>query len=30
VVLAWAGNTVANLTNLVIIGHAGPAELRAS
>jgi MATE family multidrug resistance protein len=27
VVLARAGNTVLNLTNLVIIGHAGPAEL---
>jgi hypothetical protein len=30
VVLAPAGNTVLNPTNLVIIGHAGPAELRAS
>lgn len=27
VVLARAGNTVVNVTNLVIIGHAGPAEL---
>jgi MATE family multidrug resistance protein len=27
VVLARAGNTVLNLTNLVIIGHAGPKEL---
>jgi MATE family multidrug resistance protein len=27
VVLARAGNTVLNVTNLVIIGHAGPAEL---
>jgi multidrug resistance protein, MATE family len=27
VVLARAGNTVLNLTNLVIIGHAGPGEL---
>lgn len=26
-VLARAGNTVLNVTNLVIIGHAGPAEL---
>jgi len=30
VVLARGGNTVLNLANLVIIGHAGPAELRAS
>jgi hypothetical protein len=28
VVLARAGNTVVNLTNLVIIGHAGSVELR--
>jgi MATE family multidrug resistance protein len=27
VVLARAGNTVLNLTNLVVIGHAGPLEL---
>ncbi len=27
VVLARAGNTVLNVTNLVIIGHAGPGEL---
>jgi MATE family multidrug resistance protein len=27
VVLARAGNTIVNVTNLVIIGHAGPAEL---
>lgn len=27
VVLARAGNTILNVTNLVIIGHAGPAEL---
>jgi multidrug resistance protein, MATE family len=27
VVLARAGNTVLNVTNLVIIGHAGPVEL---
>jgi MATE family multidrug resistance protein len=27
VVLARAGNTVLNVTNLVMIGHAGPAEL---
>jgi Na+-driven multidrug efflux pump len=30
VVLARAGDTVLNLANLVIIGHAGPAELRVS
>lgn len=27
VVLARAGNTVLNVTNLVVIGHAGPEEL---
>jgi hypothetical protein len=30
VVLARAGKTVLNLANLVIIGHVGPVELRAS